>query len=89
MNKITIEEVFNKLNEIESKYDCRFDYYGGRTGTIWFHQSAGPSIAAAKELKEVGIPVRTVRAAFDKICGRYYVGFSIPKHLNVEYEGEV
>lgn len=89
MNKITIDEVFAKLNEIEAKYDCRFNYSGGRTGTIWFHQDAGPSISAAKELKEAGIPVRTVRASFDKICGRYYVGFSIPMHLEVEYEGEV
>jgi hypothetical protein len=87
--KITMDQVFAKLNEIESKYDCSYAYSGERTGTIWFHQDAGPSISAAKELKDAGIPVRTPIASFDKLCGRYYVGFSIPKHLKVEFEGEV
>ena len=79
---MTKTEFHTILNKIASKYCCDLNDKEGRDGGIfWCHQDSGVAVDIQRELVKNGIPVWTHSCAFDNVCGRYYVGFGIPRKM--------
>ena len=77
---MTKAEYFDILNKIELKYNCNLNHRDNG-GIIWLHQDAGDCVDVQKELAENRIPRWTHWCAFDQVCGRYYVGFDMPRKM--------
>lgn len=79
---MTKQEFYSILNKMESIFACNVNFREETNeGIVWLHQDSGVCVDVQDYLLKNNIPRWTHWCAFDRICGRYYVGFKMPRKI--------